>query len=165
MRHSGDQASEPTTVVVVGSKRTWWVFVAFGLIGSGIALLSASLYLALLTRGGLILTLPFALVGVAFLIGALGLLDRVPRCVYLGSAAVEAQYLLSKVRIPWDRLKSPVPDRTGFVAFFAEPGTRGVVGPVTLTVRQAKAVLSYPKCPTLELSAEVIRALEDQGGG
>jgi hypothetical protein len=146
-------------VPVAERGRAWWAYSAYVVFALGVALVLVTGYLVFTSPGLFKVDLPGALLGIAaFLIG-LAVLDRLPRNVEIGPEAVKFRYLLSHVNLKWDQLAAPTLVGKGFVAFRAVTGARGAWGPLTVTVSQARAILSYPACPSFRLADDVAREL------
>jgi hypothetical protein len=145
--------------------RTWWSYSTYIVFALGIALLFVTAYVIVAAPGLFKVDLPGALLGVAaFLIG-LTILDRLPRDVKVGPEDIEFHYFLSDVTLRWDQLAAPTIVGKGFVAFRAVRGSRGVWGLLTVTVDQARAILSHPACPSFELPEVLARELLPSGPG
>jgi len=139
--------------------RAWWSYTDYVVFALGVDLVGVTGYLVVTAPGLFAVDLPGALLGIAaFLIG-LAILDRLPRTILVGPDALEFRYLLSHVRLKWDQLAAPTLAGKGFVAFRAVSGTRGVWGSLTVTTEQARAILAYPACPSLDLPEVVATAL------
>ena len=153
-------AKSPTTNVsspITAGVRTWWSYSTYVVFGLGIALLLLTAYVIVTAPALFKVDLPGALLGVAaFLIG-LTILDRLPRDVKVGPDTIEFHYFLSDVTLRWDQLAAPTIVGKGFVAFRAVRGSRGVWGLLTVTVDQARAILSHPACPSFDLPEALAR--------
>jgi hypothetical protein len=132
------------------------VYVVFAL---GVALVLVTIYVVFTAPGLFNVDIPGALLGVAVFLMGLAILDRLPRDVEIGPDAVEFRYLLSHVKLKWDQLAAPTLVGKGFVAFKAVTGARGVWGPLTVTARQAREILTHPACPPFDLTDEVANEL------
>jgi hypothetical protein len=119
----------------------------------------ATAYLVITAPGLFRVDLPGALLGVAVFLMGLAVLDRLPRTVEVGPGGVEFRYLLSHVKLRWDQLAAPTVVGKGFVAFRAVTGARGVWGSLTVTVGQAREILSHPACPSFDLPDDVANEL------
>lgn len=157
MTSKGPQTGQVVPVAARG--RAWWAYSAYVVFALGVALILVTVYLVFTSPGWFKVDLPGALLGIAaFLIG-LAILDRLPRNVEISPDAVKFRYWLSHVNLKWDQLAAPTLVGKGFVAFRAVTGARGAWGPLTVTVGQARAILSYPACPTFDLSDDIAREL------
>jgi len=146
-------------VPVPAGGRVWWEYSSYIVFGLGVALLLVTAYVIVTAPGLFKVDLPGALLGIAaFLIG-LSILDRLPRHILLGKEAIEFRYFLSGITLRWDQLTGPSMVGKEFVTFRAATGARGVWGGLTVTVGQARAILSHPACPKLELPDDVVKAL------
>lgn len=144
---------------VSGSGRAWWAYSAYVVFALGVALVAVTVYLVITSPGLFSIDLPGALLGIAAFLMGLAILDRLPRNVVISPDAIEFRYLLSHVRLKWEQLAPPALVGEGFVAFRGVTGTRGVWGPLTVTVGQAKEILAYPSCPTFDLQGEIAKEL------
>lgn len=154
-----DQASVAVPAPVSEGARAWWAYSSYVIFGLGIALLLLTAYLIVTQPGLFKVDLPGALLGIAaFLIG-LSLLDRLPHRVVLHDDTVEFVYFLSRITLRWDQLTSPTLSGKQFVTFRAATGAHGVWGPLTVTLDQARAILSHPSCPSFELPDDLAKAL------
>ena len=147
------------TVPVSASGRAWWAYSAYVVFALGLALVAATGYLVVSSPGLFSVDLPGALLGIAAFLMGLAVLDRLPRNVVIGPDAIEFRYLLSHVRLRWDQLAAPTLVGEGFAAFGGISGTRGVWGPLTVTVAQARAILAYPSCPAFQLHDDLASEL------
>jgi hypothetical protein len=157
------QQQRGSAVVVSDGTRTWFTYLVYAFFVIGAALLVAMVYLVLVAPGLLAIDIAGGLIGVAAIIAGLGFLDRVPRHVTVDSDSIEMIYVLSRVRLKWDQLKAPVYSSQGFLDFRATSGTRGVWGGLTVTTKQARAILAHPSCPRFELPPNVIDELGRPG--
>ncbi|MGD0587897.1 MAG: hypothetical protein ABSA63_03790 [Thermoplasmata archaeon] len=156
-----DSRPQPTdqSVPVSGSGRAWWAYSAYVVFALGVALVAVTAYLILTAPGLFSIDLPGALLGIAAFLMGLAVLDRLPRNVVIGPEAIEFRYLLSHVRLKWDQLAAPTLVGEGFAAFRGVTGTRGVWGPLTVTVPQARSILAYPSCPAFQLHDDLAKEL------
>lgn len=147
------------SVPVSNRGRVWWAYSAYVVFALGVALVLVTVYLIITSPGLFDIDLPGALLGIAAFLMGLAILDRLPRNVEIGPDAIKFRYLLSHVTLKWDQLAAPTLVGKGFVAFRARTGARGVWGPLTVTVDQARAILAYPACPSFELPDDVTKEL------
>ena len=139
--------------------RAWWAYSAYVVFALGVVLVLVTVYLVFTSPGLFKVDLPGALLGIAVFLMGLAVLDRLPRDVRVGPYAIEFRYLLSHVKLKWDQLAAPTLVGRGFVAFRAATGARGVWGPLTVTARQAREILSHPSCPSFPLPDDVANEL------
>lgn len=155
-------APQPNTTAstVPGGGRTWVNYMAYFLFAAGIGAIGLSFYFYAVKPQLGVFNLAGTGIGVASIIGGLTALDRIPRSASVGSDFVEIRYLLSHVKVPWSQLRPPVFQRSGFIDFSAAPGTRGVIGGITVTTEQARMILAHPACPHLALPPAVVSELK-----
>ena len=146
--------------MVSGGERGWYTYLVYTIFVIGAGLLVAMAFLILTAPRLFDLDVGGGLLGVAAMISGLGALDRIPRRVTLGSDSLEIRYPLSRIRLRWEELDSPVPSTRGFLDFRVIAGTRGVVGGLTVTTEQARAILRHPACPHFDLSLDVVDELK-----
>lgn len=157
---ASDTPPAESAVPVPAGGRAWWEYSSYVVFGLGVALLFLTAYVIVTAPGLFKVDLPGALLGIAaFLIG-LSILDRLPRHIFLGSETVEFHYFLSEITLRWDQLTTPTLSGKEFVSFRAVTGARGVWGGLTVTVGQARAILSHPRCPAFSLPVDVAKALD-----
>jgi len=155
----GDQPSTGPPVSVPTTGRRWWAYSTYIFFALGIALLVVAAVVVVRSPGLFAVDLPGALLAIAaFLIG-LAILDRLPRQILVTSSTIDFRYLLSRISLRWDQLAAPKLVGKEFVEFRAVTGARGVWGPLTVTVDQARAILKYPACPAFSLPDELAKAI------
>ena len=156
---ASDPPSTESFVPLPERTRAWWAYSAYVVFALGVVLVLVTVYLIVTSPGWFKVDLPGALLGLAVFLMGLAVLDRLPRDVRVGSDTVEFRYLLSHVKLRWDQLAAPTLVGKGFVAFRAATGARGVWGPLTVTARQAREILSHPSCPSFPLADDVANEL------
>jgi hypothetical protein len=160
---SSEGVAPDRSAAVLANVRTWWSYSTYVVFGLGVTLLFVTAYVIVTAPGLFKVDLPGALLGIAaFLIG-LTILDRLPRNVKVGPDALEFHYFLSDVTLRWDQLAAPTIVGKGFVAFRATRGSRGVWGLLTVTLDQARTILSHPACPAFDLPEALVRELSLSG--
>ncbi|HYA54759.1 MAG TPA: hypothetical protein VEG42_04060 [Thermoplasmata archaeon] len=156
---SAGTAPPRTVAPISATARAWWAYSTYVVFGMGVALLGVTAYVIVTSPGLFRVDLPGALLGMAaFLIG-IAILDRLPRHVFVGEREVEFHYLLSRVTLRWDQLTAPALVGKGFIAFRATSGAKGVWGQLTVTMDQARAILTHPSCPSFDIPTTIADAV------
>lgn len=149
-------------MVVPDHTRSWRDLFVYLFLATSASLEALTIHYVVTVPRLLIFDCAPGLLGVAVLLAGLAVMARIPKKLTLDSESIEVQYLLGRVRLQWGQLRAPIRSTRGFLEFLANPGTRGVAGPITVTSQQARAILSHPSCPRFNLSPEVVRELDGQ---
>jgi hypothetical protein len=154
---------EGAVLTVTGDRRTRFNYLVYAIFALGAAGVASTVYLVVVAPPASLLELGGGFIGVAAILAGLLALDRIPRTVTIKTDSVEFDYLLGHVSVEWKDLRAPVYSRHGFLDFTAVPGTRGVWGGITVTTKQAGAILSHSSCPRFDLPPNVVEELGGHG--